>query len=107
MTSKTTGTETDQLSVSTEQSVVPQMRTDSDAPMAEEEVLGVEELALSLPLLRRRSGVYTRRRRIPILEKLPFSPLSAGVEADEDADLSSAEGGGELNGAGGALPTPI
>ncbi len=83
MTSKTTGTDADQLSVSTEQGVVPQMRTDSDAPTAGEELLGIEELALPLPLLRRRSGVYTRRLRIPILEKFPFSP--AGVEMDEDA----------------------
>ena len=106
MTSKTTGTEADQLSVSTEQGVVPQMRTDSDVPAADEELLGIEELALPLPLLRRRSGVYTRRRRIPILEKFPFSPSSAGVEADEDADLTSTEGV-ELNGASSLLPTQI
>jgi hypothetical protein len=106
MTSKTTGTEGDQLSVSTEQGVVPQMRTDSDAPAAEEELLGTEELALPLPLLRRRSGVYTRRRRIPIFEKFPFSPLQAGVEAEEDADLASTDDGG-LNGAGSPLLTPI
>jgi hypothetical protein len=107
MTSKTTGTEGDQISVSTEQGVVPQMRTDSDATVTEQDLLGIEELerALPLPLLRRRSGVYTRRRRIPILEKFPFSPLPAGVEEDEDADLTSAEGA-ELDGAG-TLPTPV
>ena len=41
MTSKTTGTDADQLSVSTEQGVVPQMRTDSDARAAGEELLGI------------------------------------------------------------------
>ena len=107
MTSKTTGTEGDQLSVSTDQGVVPQMRTDSDSTMTEQDLLGIEglERALPLPLLRRRSGVYTRRRRIPILEKFPFSPLPAGVEEDEDTDLTSAEGA-ELDGAG-PLPTPV
>jgi hypothetical protein len=106
MTSKATGTEADQLSVSTEQGVVPQMRTDSDAPTAEQELQGIEDLALPLPLLRRRSGVYARRRRIPIFERFPLSPLPAGVEADEGVDLASTDDE-DLTGAGSPLATPL
>ncbi len=105
MTSKTTGTQADRLSVSTEPGVVPQMRTDADAPMADAELMGMEgmELALPLPLVRRRSGVYTRRRRIPYVEKFPFSPSHVDEESDEIPDAAS-DSDGDLSDMG--LPTP-
>ena len=108
MTSKTTGTESDQLSVSTDQGVVPQMRADSDAAMADEALLGIEGLegSLPFPLLRRRSGVYTRRRRIPYVEKFPFSPLPVGVEADEMGDETT-NADESVSDAGIPFPTPI
>ena len=67
MTTKTPRTDTDDLSVTgTSAGMVPEMRMDADAPMTDEDMLAIEGLKRPFPhpLLRRRSGVYTRRLRI-------------------------------------------
>src|SRR5688572_12472640 len=108
MTIRTPGTETDRPSVTQDDTaVVPEMRTDADAPaqMTEEDLLslGGLERPLPFPILKRRSGVYTRRLRIPILEKFPFSPIAVGM----DADAMEGEALGDLTPTpDGPLPIP-
>ena len=99
MTAKTPGTKTDDLSVSsTGAAIVPAMRTDADVPMSEEDLVAIEGLGrpFPFPLLRRRSGVYTRRLRIPYVERFPFSPLPVGMDADSMEELTPHPEGGPL-----------